>query len=80
MKPQVAKKAKRSVEAKEARKNSSRAKTSDKKLFGEFLFEIGCEEIPAGMIEKAFRELQELLAKHLITAGLIANTSSNTSD
>lgn len=50
-----------------------------KKEFGEFLFEIGCEEIPAGMIEKASQELQELLAKSLIANGLLADTSSNTS-
>ncbi len=32
---------------------------------GEFLFEIGCEEIPAGLLPKAANELKELLEKHL---------------
>ena len=79
MTPGLAKKDKRSAAAKSARKSSSRAKVSGRKVFGEFLFEIGCEEIPAGMIEKAAHELQELLAKHLVAAGLIADSSSNTS-
>jgi glycyl-tRNA synthetase beta chain len=74
----IAKKGKHSASAKKPAKKSS-AKTSGKKLFGEFLFEIGCEEIPAGMIEKAFRGLQELLAKHFVAAGLIAGSSSNAS-
>jgi glycyl-tRNA synthetase beta chain len=41
------------------------------KTSGELLFEIGCEEIPAGMIERAARELKALLAKHLATARLV---------
>ncbi len=32
------------------------------KSSGDFLFEIGCEEIPAGMIAKAARELKAILA------------------
>ena len=58
-------------------------KTSDKngakKLFGDFLFEIGCEEIPAGMIAKAAQELQALLAKYLSEGGLVAESSSKNS-
>src|SRR5579864_8820873 len=38
-------------------------KTSD------FIFEIGCEEIPAGMIAKACDELKAILEKYLSTAG-----------
>lgn len=38
---------------------------------GELLLEIGCEEIPAGMIERAAQELKALLAKHLTTARLV---------
>ncbi len=38
---------------------------------GELLLEIGCEEIPAGMIERAAAELKGLLAKHLVTARLV---------
>ena len=38
---------------------------------GDLLFEIGCEEIPAGMIPKAPQELKAILAKHLSTHGLV---------
>ena len=38
---------------------------------GDLLFEIGCEEIPAGMILKAAQELQAILATHLSTHGLV---------
>jgi glycyl-tRNA synthetase beta chain len=41
------------------------------KVTGELLLEIGCEEIPAGMIERAAAELKGLLAKHLVTARLV---------
>ncbi|MGA2720725.1 MAG: glycine--tRNA ligase subunit beta, partial [Candidatus Acidiferrales bacterium] len=78
MTPAIVKKGKRGAGAKKAGK-SSLEKTSGKKLFGEFLFEIGCEEIPAGMIARALHELQELLSKHMVAAGLIADSSSNTS-
>ncbi len=40
-------------------------KTSD------FIFEIGCEEIPAGMIAKACDEFKAILEKYLSTAGLL---------
>ncbi len=36
----------------------------------DFLFEIGCEEIPAGMIAKACDEFKVILEKYLTTAGL----------
>jgi glycyl-tRNA synthetase beta chain len=38
---------------------------------GDLLFEIGCEEIPAGMILKASQELKAILAKHLSANGLV---------
>jgi glycyl-tRNA synthetase beta chain len=38
---------------------------------GDLLFEIGCEEIPAGMILKASIELKVILAKHLSANGLV---------
>jgi glycyl-tRNA synthetase beta chain len=38
---------------------------------GDFLFEIGCEEIPAGMILKASQELKAILARHLSSTGLV---------
>jgi glycyl-tRNA synthetase beta chain len=41
------------------------------KVKGELLLEIGCEEIPAGMIERAAQELKALLAKHLTAARLV---------
>jgi glycyl-tRNA synthetase beta chain len=41
------------------------------KLRGDLLFEIGCEEIPAGMILKASQELKAILAKHLSANGLV---------
>ncbi len=41
------------------------------KNFGDLLFEIGCEEIPAGMIQKASEELQALLESKLVANGLL---------
>jgi glycyl-tRNA synthetase beta chain len=38
---------------------------------GDLLFEIGCEEIPAGTILKASQELKAILAKHLSANGLV---------
>jgi glycyl-tRNA synthetase beta chain len=38
---------------------------------GDLLFEIGCEEIPAGMILKASQELKAILVTHLSTHGLV---------
>jgi glycyl-tRNA synthetase beta chain len=42
------------------------------KAFGDLVFEIGCEEIPAGMIAKAAQELQGILSKRLLMHTLIA--------
>jgi glycyl-tRNA synthetase beta chain len=50
-----------------------------KKAFGKLLFEIGCEEIPAGMILKATQELKAILSKYLSAHGLLADTSSENS-
>jgi glycyl-tRNA synthetase beta chain len=41
------------------------------KASSDFLLEIGCEEIPAGMIARASHELQVILEKYLTTANLI---------
>src|SRR6202451_2202029 len=41
------------------------------KKTADFLFEIGCEEIPAGMIAKACDEFKVILEKYLTTAGLL---------
>jgi glycyl-tRNA synthetase beta chain len=45
----------------------------------DFLFEIGCEEIPAGMILKASRELKALLQKHFLANGLLDEKFAETS-
>ena len=42
---------------------------------GDLLFEIGCEEIPAGMISKAAQELKEVLTKHLSANGLVGQST-----
>jgi glycyl-tRNA synthetase beta chain len=46
--------------------------TKGAKKFGDLLFEIGAEEIPAGMIEKAASEVKALLEAKLVEQGLIA--------
>ncbi|HLW97878.1 MAG TPA: glycine--tRNA ligase subunit beta [Candidatus Acidoferrales bacterium] len=45
------------------------------KKTADFLFEIGCEEIPAGMIAKACEEFKVILEKYLSTAGLLVEES-----
>ena len=73
----------RSVSRKPAAKTqaqkSREAPKAAEKIFGELLFEIGCEEIPAGMIAKAAEELQGILAKHLTANGLLSAASSESS-
>jgi glycyl-tRNA synthetase beta chain len=46
---------------------------------GDFLFEIGCEEIPAGMILKASQELKALLQKQFLAHGLLEEKSAESS-
>ena len=46
---------------------------------GDFLFEIGCEEIPAGMIVKACAELKALLEKCFVAHSLIEEGSTRSS-
>jgi glycyl-tRNA synthetase beta chain len=41
------------------------------KVRGDFLFEIGCEEIPAGMIVRACSELKVLLEKYFLANALL---------
>ena len=53
----------------------TRSGSSAAKTFGDFLFEIGCEEIPAGMIAKAASELKVILERHFLTNGLLAEKS-----
>jgi len=44
----------------------------------DFLFEIGCEEIPAGMLPGAIKELQVILEKYLKTFNLLLDTPVET--
>lgn len=53
------------------------AKKKMNKVKGDFLFEIGCEEIPAGMILRASRELQVLLEKYFSANALLDSSSNN---
>ena len=41
----------------------------------DFLFEIGCEEIPAGMLPGAMKELKVILEKYLTTHNLMQDSS-----
>jgi glycyl-tRNA synthetase beta chain len=44
----------------------------------ELLFEIGCEEIPAGMLPRAIAELKSIFEKHLTAENLAAGVSIET--
>ncbi len=46
---------------------------------GDLLFEIGCEEIPAGMILKASQELKAILVKHLSANALVDEPTAQAS-
>ncbi len=46
---------------------------------GEFLFEIGCEEVPAGMIAKAASELKVILEKYFLTNALLDESAATSS-
>ncbi|HUJ33189.1 MAG TPA: glycine--tRNA ligase subunit beta [Candidatus Acidoferrum sp.] len=70
------------MRAKSQPKKAGAAAKSDSgkgKLFGDFLFEIGCEEIPAGMIARAAGELKTILEKYLLTNSLIEEAAAGTS-
>jgi glycyl-tRNA synthetase beta chain len=41
------------------------------KARGDFLFEVGCEEIPAGLLPKARAELQQILEKYFSNSGIL---------
>src|SRR3984885_490461 len=49
------------------------------KTSGDLLFEIGCEEIPAGMIAKASAELKAILQKYLASEGLVVEQEAGSS-
>jgi len=68
-----------SVKVSKRRRGTERAKTvtsKPAKPFGDLLFEIGCEEIPAAMIAKAASELKAILERHLIMNGLLEEKSA----
>jgi glycyl-tRNA synthetase beta chain len=54
----------------------SRVKKNATPAIGDFLFEIGCEELPAGMIAKASSELKAILEKYFSTNGLLDSSGS----
>ncbi len=45
---------------------------------GDFLLEIGCEEIPAGMIVRAASDFKQTLEKHFLAHGLLEKASIET--
>jgi glycyl-tRNA synthetase beta chain len=47
-------------------------KKASMKGSGDFLFEVGCEEIPARLIPKACSELQQILEKYFSAAGILS--------
>ena len=60
-------------------KKNQRKTSAAAAAVGDFLFEIGCEEIPAGMIAKASNELKAILEKYFSTNGLVDASQSNRS-
>jgi glycyl-tRNA synthetase beta chain len=54
------------------------AKSSRKEKQVELIFEIGCEEIPAGMLQKAEAELKASLQKLLAAENLVDGVSVET--
>jgi glycyl-tRNA synthetase beta chain len=47
--------------------------------YGDFLLEVGCEEIPGGMIARASSELKVLLEKYLLANALVEPSSASES-
>jgi glycyl-tRNA synthetase beta chain len=62
-----------------AKKKSAVSTKPARAATADFLFEIGCEEIPAGMIAKATAELKNLLQVQLSTNGLVGAPTSESS-
>ena len=62
-----------------SRPKSRSSKPSGSRATGDLLFEIGCEEIPAGMILKASAELKAILQKYFATHGLLVEEQFGTS-
>lgn len=59
-----------------ARPKSKALRPRASKATGDLLLEIGCEEIPAGMISKASVELKEILQKYFVWHGLLTEEQS----
>ena len=51
--------------------NLKKGATGTATATGDFVFEVGCEELPAGMIAKASSELKAILEKYFSTNGLL---------
>jgi glycyl-tRNA synthetase beta chain len=64
-----------SSRTKPSTKRNSRPTFTPGKTTGDFLLEIGCEEIPAGMIVKAAQELKAILATQFSTNRLVGETT-----
>jgi glycyl-tRNA synthetase beta chain len=60
-------------------KRKAHAPVAARKSHGELLFEIGAEEIPAGMIAKAASELKALLQSKLVENGLLEESLADKS-
>jgi glycyl-tRNA synthetase beta chain len=65
--------------ARPARGDSIAGRGERVKTRGDLLFEIGCEEIPGGMILKASQELKAILVKHLSASGLVDEPTAQAS-
>jgi glycyl-tRNA synthetase beta chain len=62
-----------------AKKKSASTKKPAKAATADLLLEIGCEEVPAGMIQKAAEELKALLQTQLTANGLVGAPTSQQS-
>lgn len=62
-----------------ARTSTGDVKRDSNTATGNFLFEIGCEEIPAGMIPRAAQELKVLLEKYFSAHALLDSSSAGQS-
>jgi len=58
---------------------NARATTAADRARADLLFEIGCEEIPAGMILKACQDLKVILLKHLSSHALVDEPTAEAS-
>jgi hypothetical protein len=71
MKPYSRKREASAKKREQPRKKKVRLRTVEKAAREIFFLEIGCEEIPAGMIPKAAAELKAILVTHFSSHGLV---------